>query len=65
MELSLTKYREQTFLRYITWNLVVFSRLFNIYKVTEWMTFIEWPSMNETFNRQARKIESWMSEKKT
>ena len=27
------------------------------------MIFIEWPWMNETFNRQARKVESWMSEK--
>ena len=54
---------EQLFLRYITWNLVVFSRLINIYKVTDWMIFIEWPWMNETFNRQARKVESWMSQK--
>ena len=62
-ELSWTKYREQTFLRYITWNLVVFSRLFDIYKVTEWMNFIQWSSMNGTFNGQARKVESWMSER--
>ena len=61
--LSWTKYREQTFLRYITWNLIVFSRLFNIYKVTEWMTLIEWSSVNETSNRQAKKVESWMLEK--
>ena len=29
------------------------------------MIFIEWPWMNETFNRKARKVKSWMSEKRT
>ena len=59
-ELSWTKYRvfslwEQSFLRYITWNLVAFSRLINICKVTEWMIFLEYSWMNESLNRQARK----------
>ena len=62
---NLTTYRvfsvwEQTFLRYVMWNLVVFSRLINIYKVTEWTFFIEWSSMNELSTDKLEKVESWI-----